>query len=294
MLVSAPMRMATSSPDISNNVLISSLSLNPKYIFARVLARTVGRRSITVAAAYSKRRRQDTIPLLPELTDLLTKHVATIAEGTPVFRVPDKPAEMLRDDLADARKAWLEQVEDPEERQRWEKSDHLRYRTAAGVIDFHALRHTFITNLARGGVHPKLAQDLARHSDINLTMSRYSHTELAERAKALASLPGTKTAGNQPPAVLDEASSLGRRLRIKQRIQATSVDSGGPDGEKPDRAQVLAALEEVLSLMGSTEQPPAGFEPATCGLQNRFPRTGPSVRRSGNRGLPGGEPGLPA
>lgn len=93
------------------------------------------------------------------------------------------------------------------------------HRGAAGVIDFHALRHTFITNLARGGVHPKLAQDLARYSDINLTMSRYSHTELAERAKALASLPGTQTAGNQPPAVLDDASSLGRRLRIKQRIQ---------------------------------------------------------------------------
>jgi len=225
--------------------------------------------TVTVAAAYSKRRRQDTIPLLPELTDLLTKHVPTIPEGTPVFRVPDKPAEMLREDLTAARNAWLEQIEDPEERQRREKSDHLRYRTAAGVIDFHALRHTFITNLARGGVHPKLAQDLARHSDINLTMSRYSHTELAERAKALASLPGTKTAGNQPPEVLDEASSLGRRLRIKQRIQATSVDSGGPDGEKPDRAQVLAALEEVLCLIGFTEQPPAGFEPATCGLQNR-------------------------
>jgi len=55
--------------------------------------------------------------------------------------------------------------------------------------DFHALQHTFITNLARAGVAPKVAMDLARHSDINLTMSRYSHTVLEGRAEALRKLP---------------------------------------------------------------------------------------------------------
>jgi integrase len=38
------------------------------------------------------------------------------------------------------------------------------------VVDFHALRHTFITSLAKSGVHPKTAQMLARHSTITLTM----------------------------------------------------------------------------------------------------------------------------
>ncbi|MFH5804676.1 hypothetical protein [Alienimonas sp. DA493] len=39
----------------------------------------------------------------------------------------------------------------------------MAYRDAAGrVLDFHALRHTFVTNLARSGVHPKHAQALAR------------------------------------------------------------------------------------------------------------------------------------
>ena len=53
----------------------------------------------------------------------------------------------------------------------------IPYRDDAGrVADFHSLRHTFITNLARGGVHPKVAQALARHSTITLTMDRYSHT----------------------------------------------------------------------------------------------------------------------
>ena len=42
-------------------------------------------------------------------------------------------------------------------------------------------------------VYPKVAQDLARHSDINLTMSRYSHTVLEQRAEAVAKLPALRT-----------------------------------------------------------------------------------------------------
>lgn len=52
------------------------------------------------------------------------------------------------------------------------------------IIDFHALRHTFGTLLAASGVHPKTAQDLMRHSSIDLTMNFYTHTVLGDRAKA--------------------------------------------------------------------------------------------------------------
>ena len=40
------------------------------------------------------------------------------------------------------------------------------------VADFHSLRHTFITSLANAGIHPSVAQALARHSTITLTMDR--------------------------------------------------------------------------------------------------------------------------
>jgi len=77
----------------------------------------------------------------------------------------------------------------------------IEYRDESGrVLDFHALRHTFITNLARGGVHPKVAQSLARHSTITLTMDRYSHTVLGDLSVALEALPDTKTAPRQPTA----------------------------------------------------------------------------------------------
>lgn len=232
--------------------------------------------TVTVAAAYSKRRREDTIPVRPEMAERLAFHVGMVIDDSPVFRLPDKPAKMLRDDLSDAREHWLEQAKTPEDRARRTRSDFLKYRTKAGVVDFHALRHTFITNLARGGVHPKVAQDLARHCDINLTMSRYSHTELAERAEALAKLPDypTEQPAAEEPVPADAQpkagpSVLGRRLGSNQRIQETWVDSGRLNGPEPDRAQLLAALEEVLSAMGVTEQPPGGLEPSTCGLQNR-------------------------
>ena len=57
------------------------------------------------------------------------------------------------------------------------------------IVDFHSLRHTFISLLALNNVHPKTAQELARHSDINLTMNCYTHTLLEERASAVAKIP---------------------------------------------------------------------------------------------------------
>ncbi len=76
-----------------------------------------------------------------------------------------------------------------EERKRREKSDFLQYKNAKCLYaDFHALRHTFITNLCRANVSPKTAQALARHSDIRLTMNTYSHVEQEEQAAAIGML----------------------------------------------------------------------------------------------------------
>jgi integrase len=64
------------------------------------------------------------------------------------------------------------------------------------------MRHSYITLLARSGVSPKMAQGLARHSDINLTMSRYTHISLHDQAAALAALPSlslAKTEERQGP-----------------------------------------------------------------------------------------------
>ena len=51
----------------------------------------------------------------------------------------------------------------------------IPYETDSGKAGFHALRHTFISNLAKGGVHPRDAQELAKQATITLTMSAYTH-----------------------------------------------------------------------------------------------------------------------
>jgi integrase len=114
--------------------------------------------TVTVEVAYSKHRREDTQSLRPALGGFLA------------IKTPDvRPAAMFRADVEAA---------------------GIPYRDAAGhVADSHALRHTFITNLANAGVHPKTAQTLARHCSITLTMDLYSHTLRGQEAEALAVLP---------------------------------------------------------------------------------------------------------
>jgi hypothetical protein len=65
----------------------------------------------------------------------------------------------------------------------------IPYQTEEGIADFHAAgRHTYITQLIRSGVSLPTAMELARHSDVKMTM-RYTHIGIADQAAALASLP---------------------------------------------------------------------------------------------------------
>ena len=63
-------------------------------------------------------------------------------------------------------------------------------RTHGLYADFHALRHTFITNMMKSGVNPKPPQSLARHSTIDLTMNVYTSLTVTDQAAALNTLPG--------------------------------------------------------------------------------------------------------
>ena len=71
--------------------------------------------------------------------------------------------------------------------------DALQCVEATGrIADFHKLRHTFGTNLARAGVPPSVAMKLMRHSDITLTMKLYTHTATTSKADDRGSLPTIK------------------------------------------------------------------------------------------------------
>ena len=66
----------------------------------------------------------------------------------------------------------------------------IPYRDASDrVADFHSLRHSYISTLARSSASVKVVQTLARHSTPTLTFSVYAHVGLFDQAGALAALP---------------------------------------------------------------------------------------------------------
>ncbi len=182
---------------------------------AKSFALTADPPTVTVAAGYSKRRREDVLPMRESLALDLREHFPAKHPDALAFPMPSayRLPKMLRADLAAGREEWISEAKgNPQEHERRAGSCFLAYRDDAGrVLDFHAFRHTFITNLARGGVHPKIAQELARHSTITLTMDRYTHSVQADRSEALNVLPevgvgrgegqratGTYDAGSHP------------------------------------------------------------------------------------------------
>ncbi len=154
--------------------------------------------TVTVDACYSKHRRKDVLPLAEDLCRRLRTYLAkreTDRRAGEERLWPGKwyrkAGAILQRDLAVAREAWLEETKGAE-RKRRDRSDHLRNVDAAGqVVDFHSLRHGFITHLVMANVPPKVAQALARHSTITLTMDRYTHLEMGDLVEAVGKLAGT-------------------------------------------------------------------------------------------------------
>ncbi len=57
-------------------------------------------------------------------------------------------------------------------------------------MDYHALRTTFTTRLSLMKVHPRVAMELARHSDLRLTMKTYTDCGQLPLREVMESLPG--------------------------------------------------------------------------------------------------------
>jgi integrase len=128
-------------------------------------------KTVMVYDSDTKNRKGALLPLRQDMIEFLKPVLSNKHPEALLFNLPSRynMADMLRADLA------LVSI-DPED-------------TGQGKLDFQSLRHTFGSLLAASGVHPKTAQELMRHSDINLTMMRYTHTLLGQGAKAVESLP---------------------------------------------------------------------------------------------------------
>lgn len=126
--------------------------------------------TVTVRAQNAKNRRTDTLPLQADLAADLRQHCALMLPGARVFSMwTDRGAAMIRRDLEAAGVPYIDEC--------------------GQVADFHSLRGTFCTMLARGGVPLATAQKMMRHSDPKLTANFYTHILLTDKADALDKLP---------------------------------------------------------------------------------------------------------
>ncbi len=176
----------------------------------------------------------------------------------------------------------------------------IPYQTEEGIADFHAAgRHTHITELLRSGVSLPEARELARHSDVRMTM-KYTHIGLDDQAKAVNQLPAPKKlvedagekclhnvctecgAVRRPEAVADsnrEPSSRKkerRNPRLDKDFGATSQRLAVDD---PDCPKVEAAGIEPASRNSSTEASTCVADNLVFGSRGVCRRTPRSLRR---------------
>lgn len=110
---------------------------------------------------------------------------------------------------------WAEQRHAAEILRKDLKAAGIDYRDDQNrVFDFHALRHQFISSLAKAGIHPKTAQELARHSTITLTMDHSTHVGLYDLGAALASVPALPTGEKAAHRATGTDDSLAPHLQI--------------------------------------------------------------------------------
>ena len=229
----------------------------------------------TVEATCTKNRKLAVQPLPVDVAKALREFLRARPAGVPLWpgtwRV--KAAKMIRLDLAEARKKWLQSFQDERQRTEMEQGDFLAYVDADGRYgDFHGLRHSFITMVGKAGVSPKEHQDLARHSTYALT-SRYSHSRFYDLAGAVQSLPIPTVPSDRQTEPLVATGTDGRQISLGPFLgpqpaisgdfprQSETLDHPPSQQENPGKHGISAVFQgphQGPQKMGAT-----GLEPVT-------------------------------
>ncbi len=201
--------------------------------------------TVRVRAATAKNGREARLPLRAESVPALAAFVANRQPHCPVFATPKswRAAECMSADLAAA---------------------EIEATDAAGlIVDFHALRTTFATSLARSGASLQVAQRLMRHCTPTLTANVYTVLGRDDERAAVAKLPGAATPKGE------SATGPQGRATSPNVWQASWQERAGNDAIPCDSvrrsARGAAMFErgrETLELCGVRGETPPVFAPA--------------------------------
>lgn len=103
-------------------------------------------------------------------------------DKTNTFRKPDEGYLEQREDGPVIAGHYGERVI-PSTLSRWWSIDRRKYGLEGYTL--HELRHTYLTMLAVGGVHPKVMQELAGHYSSQITMDIYTHVNMDAKRDAV-------------------------------------------------------------------------------------------------------------
>ena len=194
--------------------------------------------TLTVEAVSSKHRKKYVLPLHADLVDKVKIWTKGLNQADLLFPGLErkKRSVMIKKDLEAA---------------------GIEYETLDGIADFHAAgRHTYITQLILSGVSIPAAKELARHSEVNMTM-RYTHIGIDDQAEALALLPWLV-----PP--IEEAALHGRCIfggAGGHSESSPEKEASTRDDESPIKTKGNGVRCPLLSQTVKAEG--TGIEPAT-------------------------------
>ena len=131
-----------------------------------------------------------------------------------------------------------------------------------------------------GGVNPKEAQSLARHSVITLTMDRYTHQYAGNLTAALNVLPDLSTPTNEVakamgtdgenPSRQHPVFSVSPPVSLEGAVSSSLVESCGVDKQMSAIAESPGKTGRNHTFIGGNEVMSAlGLEPKTYGLKVR-------------------------
>ena len=172
---------------------------------------------VKVRASTTKNGKSAEMRLLPELVEELNKLKACgVLDTEPVFKSIPR-IERFRRDLIKAGIA----------------TKDANGRKAV----FHSLRHTFGTNLTRGGVASRVAMSLMRHSDRRLTDKIYTDENLL----------GTWAAFDSLPNYSERASQIASQI-LGAEGQNVTLPVAVNGENKPEKTVEIANSSKVLTL----------------------------------------------
>src|SRR5262245_20718317 len=124
------------------------------------------------------------------------------------------------------------------------KAAGIATETEAGILDFHALRNSFISHLVAARASAKTCQVLARHSTPTLTIGRYAKVSVDDVEGAVNALPDlTPKSPRSEAAALAATGTEGQPINKRRALSLPYT--GDPEGRSGAHPGALTLTGEA-------------------------------------------------